>query len=510
MEPTTLAHLLAHPTSAEPAIIAEAGAVAISHRALADQVESLAEALGGTGLRPGDAVALVLPNGLELLVLILALARAGLVAAPLNPAYKADELRGLIADVDARAVVAGSGDGAVGDVAAGLAVPILTSSVAPSGVVRLAGIQPAARGALGSPNADDVALYLHTSGTEGRPKVVPLTHANVLLSAQHTAAHYALTPADRSLVVLPFFHGHGLIGVALATLASGGAVIVPPRFSASRFWESFHQHRATWYSAVPTIHQILLERADADSAPHSGARFIRSCSAALAATVMTELERRFGAPVVQAYGLTEAGHQVASNPLPPGVRRSGTVGFGAGAEIAIIDSHGRHLSPRSAGEVVVRGPSVMRGYRNNPAADAAAFVEGWLRTGDEGVLDDDGYLTLTGRIKEMINRGGEKISPTEIDDVLLAHPAVVEAAAFGVPDPKYGEEVEAAVVLKGIADPEGLRAFCRGRLADFKVPKVIRIVSELPKNAVGKVERHALAVLYPLAGTVASPKQTGD
>jgi acyl-CoA synthetase (AMP-forming)/AMP-acid ligase II len=284
MEPTTL--LFTDPSSAEPAIIAESGAVTISHRALADQVERLAEALRGTGLHPGDAVALVLPNGLELIVLFLALARAGLIAAPLNPACKADELRGLLADIGARAVVACSGNGAVVDAAAGLAVSILTCSVAPSGMVLLGGNRPAAHGTAGAPDADDVALFLHTSGTEGRPKVVPLTYANVLLSALHTAAHCALTPADRSLVVLPLFHGHGLIGVALATLASGGAVIVPTRFSASTFWESFSQHRATWYSAVPTIHQILLERADADGAPHSGPRFIRSCSAALAPAVM--------------------------------------------------------------------------------------------------------------------------------------------------------------------------------------------------------------------------------
>jgi acyl-CoA synthetase (AMP-forming)/AMP-acid ligase II len=495
MEPTTFAHLLAYPTSAEPAIIAEDATVVISHRALANQVERLAQSLCGAGLRSGNSVALVLPNGLELLVLCLALPRAGLIAAPLNPAYKADELRGFIADVEARAIVTGDGNQVVADAAAGFAVPIWTSSVEPSGEVRIAGIRSASEGAPGAPNADDVALFLHTSGTGGPSKVVPLTHSNVLLSAQHIAAHYALTPADRSLVVLPLFHGHGLIGAALSTLASGGAVIVPPRFSASHFWQSFRQHGATWYSAVPTIHQILLRRADADDAPHSGARFIRSCSAALAPVVLRELERRFGAPVVEAYGLTEASHQVASNPLPTRARKPGSVGFGTGVEIAIIDSHGHHLPAHSTGEVVIRGPTVMHGYRNNPAADTAAFVEGWLRTGDVGVLDDDGYLTLTGRIKDMINRGGEKVSPTEIEQVLLGHPAVADAAAFGAPDPKYGEEVEAAVVLKGNADPEALRSYCRERLTDFKVPTVIRIVSKLPMNATGKVDRRALAGL---------------
>jgi acyl-CoA synthetase (AMP-forming)/AMP-acid ligase II len=496
MEATTLANLIAHPTSAEPAIILEASGVAISYRALAEDVERLAEELRGAGLRAGDAVALVLPNGPEVLVLFLALARAGIVAAPLNPAYKADELSGLFADVEPRAIIAAAGNGVVADGAAGLAVPIWAASVEPSGAVRLAGVQPGHRGAPEAPNAEDVALYLHTSGTEGRPKVVPLTHTNVVRAAQHIASHYALTPADRTLVVMPLFHGHGLIGAALATLVSGGAVIVPPRFSASRFWGSFGRHGATWYTAVPTIHEILLRRADADGAPHAGPRFIRSCSAALAPAVLAAVERRFGAPVVEAYGLTEASHQVASNPLPPRPRKTGTVGFGTDTEIAIIDANGRHLPPHRAGEVVVRGPTVMGGYRNNPAASAVVFVDGWLRTGDAGVLDDDGYLTLTGRLKEMINRGGEKVSPTEIDAVLLAHPAVAEAATFGVPDPKYGEEIDAAVVLKGIADVESLRAFCRERLADFKVPKEIRIVSSLPKNALGKVERRTLSALY--------------
>jgi acyl-CoA synthetase (AMP-forming)/AMP-acid ligase II len=496
MEPKTLANLLADPTSEQPALIVEASGVAISYRALAYEVERLAGELRGAGFRAGDAVALVLPNGPELLVLFLALARAGLIAVPINPAFKADELHGLFADVEPRAIIVAGDNRVVADGAARLAAPIWAASMGPSGTVRLAGMQSGHRGALAAPNAEDVALFLHTSGTEGRPKVVPLTHTNVVCSAQHVASHYALSPADRTLVVMPLFHGHGLLGAALATLVSGGAVIVPPRFSASRFWGSFRRHGATWYTAVPTIHEILIQRADADGAPHAGPRFIRSCSAALAPAVLAALERRFGAPVVEAYGITEACHQVASNPLPPRPRRPGTVGFGTGTEIAIIDADGRHLPAGRAGEVVVRGPSVMHGYRNNPAATAAAFIDDCLRTGDAGVLDEDGYLTLTGRIKELINRGGEKVSPIEIDHVLLAHPAVAQAAAFGVPDPKYGEEVQAAVVLKGDADAEGLRAFCREHLADFKVPKVIPIVSHLPKNALGKLQRRALTALY--------------
>src|SRR5260370_6079352 len=258
MKATTLANLLADPTSAQPAIIVEASGVAISYRALADEVERLAEELRGAGFGAGDAVALELPNGPELLVLFRALARAGLIAVPLNPAFKADELHGLFADVEPRAIVAARENSVVTDGAAGLAVPIWAVSAEPSGTVRLAGIQSGHRGAPEAPNAEDVALFLHTSGTEGRPKVVPLTHANVVCVAQHIASHYALTPADRTLVMMPLFHGHGLVGAALATLVSGGAVIVPPRFSASRFLGSFRRHGATWYTAGPTIHGILL------------------------------------------------------------------------------------------------------------------------------------------------------------------------------------------------------------------------------------------------------------
>ena len=276
---------------------------------------------------------------------------------------------------------------------------------------------------------------------------------------------------------------------------------MPPRFSASAFWGQFREHRATWYSAVPTIHQVLLARADSDGAPYTGLRFIRSCSAALAPTILTRLEHRFGAPVVEAYGMTEAAHQVASNPLPPLLHKPGTVGPGDG--ISIIDETGKHLPANAPGEVVVRGPNVMRGYRNDPGANATAFINGWFRTGDTGTIDGDGYLTLIGHTKELINRGGEKISPGEVEAVLLEHPAVAEAAAFGVPDPKYGEEIWAAVVLRSAVDTKELQAFCSTHLADFKVPKLIYVISAMPKNATGKIQRRDLAAFLE-----APPKQT--
>jgi oxalate---CoA ligase len=466
----------------------------VSYKALAGQIERLSAQLRSAALKPGDCVVVVLPNSLEFMVVFLALTRARLVAAPLNPADKPDEIRFFIEDAQAHAVIAESANVSVREAAAGLGLPIWHPRVDSRGIVQVPELPGPSRLSIDAPRPDDIAIFAYTSGTTGRPKCVPLTHRNLLSSARDIAAHYDLTSADCSLVVLPLFHGHGLIGATLSTLASGGSVIVPPRFSASEFWKLFGEHRATWYSAVPTIHQVLLERADSDGAPHSGPRFVRSCSAPLAPTILTKLENRFGAPVLEAYGMTEASHQVASNPLPPLTRKAGTVGPGPG--ISVIDETGRHLTANTPGEVVVHGPNVMRGYRNNPEANAAAFIDGWFRTGDIGVIDNDGYLALTGRIKDLINRGGEKISPAEVEAVLLDDPAVAEAAVFGVPDPKYGEEVSAALVLRSAASAQELQSFCRTRLADFKVPKLIHFVSAIPKNAMGKVQRGDLTALF--------------
>ena len=412
MDPrTTLAQLLTDPGSSAPAIIDPSSAVAVSYKSLAEQVEGLAARFSRAGLSAGDVVAILLPNGLEFLVIFLALTRARLVASPINPADKSAELHFFIAAGQARAVIAESGNSIAAEAAAALRLPAWQPQVEPLGIVSLPQLSPGSRISVDAPKRDDVALLMYTSGTTGQPKRVPLTHANVLRSAIDIASHYALTPADRNLVVMPLFHGHGLIGAGLCTLASGGALIIPPRFSASGFWPLFREHQGTWYTAVPTIHEVLLARADSDGAPDHGPRFICSCSAALAPAVLANLEKRFGAPVLEAYGMTEASHQVASNPLPPRPHKSGTVGLATGVEIVVIDEAGKQLASNSAGEVVVRGPSVMSGYRDNPEANATAFIDGWFRTGDIGVLDSDGYLSLTGRIKELINRGGEKIFP---------------------------------------------------------------------------------------------------
>jgi acyl-CoA synthetase (AMP-forming)/AMP-acid ligase II len=339
---------------------------------------------------------------------------------------------------------------------------------------------------------DDVALLLHTSGTTSRPKQVPLLQRNLMASARAIASHYALEPEDVSYVAMPLFHVHGLVASVLAALAAGGSAIVPRRFGPQRFWVQSRTSGASWFSAGPTLHQMILDKQAGEVAPTL--RFTRSCSSAMPPALMQRLEDVYRVPLLEAYGMTEASHQMASNPLPPARRLPGSVGVPTGTEIRVVDGEGGDLPAGSAGEVVIRGPGVTPGYLNNPAANAEAFRDGWFRTGDRGVLKD-GYLRLEGRIKEMILRGGENISPYEIEDVLLAHPAVTDAVCFAVADPLYGEDVAAAVVVGGQADERALRAHCRERLAAFKVPRTIRIVEQIPRTPTGKLQRRRVAAL---------------
>lgn len=497
---TTLAELCANANPADRAVIVPDETRPITYRELVDQVDSLAAQLRATRLQPGDTLAIVLSNGLEFLAAFLATTRARLVAAPLNPAYKVEEFRFYLEDLGAKAVIVPTDVSHPSRAAAAeLNLPQWEVTRLASGSIRLQGpgVPEAAGKAPDLPRPDDVALFLHTSGTTSRPKGVPLTHGNLMASVQNIAAHYQLSPADTGLLVMPLFHVHGLIGATLSTFWAGGSLVVPPRFSAGTFWPMVQAHRVSWYSAVPTIHQVLVSRADADGAPHQcGLRFIRSCSSALAPTTLAQVEARFNAPMLEAYAMTEASHQMTSNPLPPAVHKPGSVGQGTNVGVAIMDETGNLLPTGSQGEVVVRGPNVTKGYHNNPDANQAAFTNGWFRTGDRGIMDAEGYVTLIGRIKELINRGGEKISPLEVDAALLTHPAVAEAAAFAAPDPKYGEEVHAVVVLKGDATAAVLQTHCTDRLADFKVPKVIHIVKELPKGPTGKVQRRHLAETF--------------
>ena len=449
------------------------------------------------GVRRGDRVGIALSNGLPMIVSFLAAAVAG-TAAPLNPLYKEDEFRFYLEDTAARVLILPPTGAEEARRAAGDRVPILTIDMDASGTLSVTGVS--GRRTVPPPAAGDVALVLHTSGSTGRPKRVPLTHANLSISAGNVARSYALTSDDVSLCVMPLFHVHGLVASTLATFATGGTVVLPERFNPLSFWRVARDHGVTWYSAVPTLHQLLLARAaDPTSRRPAGAerlRFVRSCSASLPPRVMHALEAAFGAPVLEAYGMTEAAHQMTSNPLPPEKRKPGSVGCGTDVRVGIMDLAGRICPHGERGEVVIQGPNVIRGYENNPEANASSFVDGWFRTGDRGYLDHDGYLWLVARIKELINRGGEKISPREIDEVLLAHPAVAEAVCFGVPHGTWGEEVAATVVLREAATEAELLAYCREHLADYKRPKQIHIAENIPRTATGKIQRGVVARAY--------------
>ncbi len=501
---SSITALIGRGAASAPAISAP-GRPDLTYGALAGQAAATVTALNALGAGRDDAVAIVLPNGPEMAVAFLAIA-AGATTAPLNPGYTADEFEFYLQDLGARLLVveAGSTSPAVA-VARKLGIPIAELRVPPgaaAGRFELRGA-PGKAARPGPAGPDDVALVLHTSGTTSRPKIVPLTHANVCASAGNIAASLLLTPADRCLQVMPLFHIHGLIAAVLSSLHAGAGVCCTPGFNALQFFAWLRDVRPTWYTAVPTMHQAILGRAarNRDVIREVPLRFIRSSSASLPPQVMLELEATFGCPLVEAYGMTEAAHQMTSNPLPPRPRFAGSVGIAAGPDVGVMDEQGELLPPGDVGEVVIRGPNVTAGYRNNPSANASAFTNGWFRTGDQGVLDATGYLRLTGRLKEIINRGGEKISPREVDEVLLDHPAVAQVVTFAVPHPMLGEDVAAAVVLKPGAEAteRDLRRFVGGRLADMKVPRKILFLEEIPKGATGKLQRIGLAAKLGLA-----------
>ena len=500
-EATTVWDLLATGTNTAPAIGApERGMLDfVALRALAQKT---VHDLNALGIGRNDRVAIVLPNGPEMATAFMAIA-CGATTAPLNPDYKAEEFAFYLSDLNARALIveAGSTSPAIA-VAKEKNVPVFEISV-PDGAPAGSFIIAAAEGASGKPQnpgmaeADDIALVLHTSGTTSRPKIVPLTQANVAASARHIAGTLALTPKDRCLNIMPLFHIHGLIAAVLSSIGAGASVTCSPGFNALRFFTWMAEAQPTWYTAVPTMHQAILTRAgrNIDTVESNPLRFIRSSSSSLPPQVMAELEDVFSAPVIEAYGMTEAAHQMASNPLPPAARKPGSVGIAAGPEIAIMDAGGNLLDRGATGEIVIRGPNVTPGYEANPTANAEAFTNGWFRTGDQGVMDGQGYLSITGRLKEIINRGGEKISPREVDEVLMDHEAVGQVVTFAMPHPKLGEEVAAAVVLREGKSPSEneLRDFAREHLAEFKVPRKILFLDEIPKGATGKLQRIGLA-----------------
>ena len=488
--PSTIRALLDRP--AGPAL-GQPGRPDLDYPGLAAVVDRIGRQLAGLGIAPGDDVAIVLPNGPEMATAFLAVGSHA-VAAPLNPSYTHDEFRFYMEDLGAKLLVA-SHDTPARAAAESLGIPVVDIEAGEA-----AGdfaLKDAPEGEPHRNGPDDVALVLHTSGTTSRPKIVPLTAGNVTASAANIAATLALSPDDRCLNVMPLFHIHGLIAAVLSSLSAGAAISCSPGFDALRFFHWLDEAKPTWYTAVPTMHQAILARAprNAEIVKNARLRFVRSSSSSLPVPVFTALEETFGCPVIEAYGMTEAAHQMASNPLPPGARKPGSVGPAAGPDVAIMSEDGRLLGTGEVGEIVIRGPNVTLGYRSNPKANAENFTEGWFRTGDQGDMDADGYVTIRGRLKEIINRGGEKISPREVDDVLMEHPAVAQVVTFAMPHDMLGEDVAAAVVLAEghTLDPAELREFASRSLAPFKVPRTIKILDEIPKGATGKLQRIGLA-----------------
>ncbi|MEL6167835.1 MAG: acyl--CoA ligase [Pseudomonadota bacterium] len=502
MTPMLAAQIAEHPETS-PALGAP-GRDWLTYGALQTLAADTAAALRAAGIGASDRVAIVLPNGPAMAAAFITVAQAA-TTAPLNPAYKEDEFDFYLSDLGAKALIVSSDeDGPAVSVARrrGVAILRLTedTTLAAGRFTLTPEIQADTAAPVTAPGPDDIALILHTSGTTSRPKIVPLTQTNIAASARHIADALGLTPDDRCLNVMPLFHIHGLVAALAASLSAGAAVSCTTGFDALRFFGWMREVRPTWYTAVPTMHQAILSRAgrNADTIAEVPLRFLRSSSASLPAQVMEALADTFAAPVIEGYGMTEAAHQMASNPLPPRVQKPGSVGVPAGPEVRIADETADVLMD-GTGEVVISGPNVTPGYEANDEANAKSFFmaedKRWFRTGDQGAFDAEGYLHLTGRLKEIINRGGEKVSPLEVDGVLLDHPDIAQVVTFALPHPKLGEEVAAAVVLNdgAGADEGSIREFAGTRLAAFKVPRRVVIVAEIPKGATGKMQRIGMA-----------------
>jgi len=477
----------------------------LTYAGLARAAGAVGEGMAALGLGRGDRVGIALPTNANTAVALLGVASHA-TAAPLNPAYRRSEFEFYLSDLGAKALLVPVGElpeaRAAAEAQGVMVVDVVPHPQGAIGQFRLAATTSAAERSPELAQPDDIALVLHTSGTTARPKIVPLTHTALCLTGSNIAHALALTRSDRCLNVMPLFHVHGILNALLSSLIAGGTTLSMPGFDPRGFWHWLEQLRPTWYSAVPTIHQTILMHRPQPSAsqPPPGAaslRFVRSSSAPLAPAVAIELEALFDAPVIESYGMSEV-DQIATNPLPPQRRKLGSVGLPGGPEVVVMDTHGTILPSGQVGEVAVRGENVLKRYEASDAINSASFEHGYFHTGDLGYFDEDGYLYLVGRLKEIINRGGEKIAPREIDDTLLGHPAVAEAAAFAVAHPQLGEDVSAAVVLRQgtQASPLELREFVSRHLADFKVPRTIHFVDALPKGPTGKLKRLELSKQY--------------
>jgi len=475
----------------------------ITYADLAQLVVDHSAALLHRGLRAGDVVALQASNSIELVVALLGAVRAGLVVAPLDPTLPWAERRARVDRIGARVLLTDApqperaSDGNCPQWCLRTAPP--SSAHSKPQMLLIATDSARAVTAPLSGLTNDDALIMFTSGTTGMPKLLSWTHVNLAAAIDGIADAYQLNPSDATVAVMPLFHGHGLIATLLSTLSTGGAVLLPARgrFSAHTFWDDATTVGATWYTAVPTIHQILLEHASADRGGYRGQfRFIRSCSAPLSPTMARRIEATFNAPVLAAYGMTETTHQASSVlPASDAYARLHTVGTPTGLSVRIVDDNGATCPAGITGEIWLRGATVVRGYLGNPDATAGTFVDGWVRSGDLGTVDGHGNRAVQGRIKELINRGGEKISPEHVEDVLMSYPGVDQVAVFGIPDPLYGERVRAIIVRARGSDLEvaDLTSYCQHYLAPFEVPEGVTFADQLPLTAKGSLDRTKLS-----------------
>lgn len=517
LQAQTVYEVLAYWAAAAPdnEAIAGSGLRPMTYQELHLKAVYVGRVLSSLGVGRGDRVAIILPSGSTAAVAILATA-CWATAVPLNPDSRDEELAQYLQRLHTKLLITDpTRSPTAAAVAERLQLPLLrlvSDSVGPSGAFALdyafdESLMPE------TARPDDVALVLQTSGTTSGRRVVPLGQRRVCISAANTVRALQLSPADRCLNVMPIYLIHGLIGATLSSLMSGATVVCTPKFDPDAFLEWFDAWNPTWFTAVPAMHQAIIEAvARRSQAPQlRGLRFIRSSSAPLPIDMLTQIERTLNAPCIESYGMTEAASQICSNPLPPRARKAGSVGVAAGPRVGIMGENGVLVGPGIVGEIVVQGPTIMDGYEDDELSNETSFIDGWLRTGDQGYVDQDGYFFITGRIKELINRGGEKISPNEVDEVLLSHPAVREAVSFAVPHPALGEEVGAAVVLRADAHAvtsRELREYAARRLSDAKVPRHITIIDTIPRTALGKVQRGMLAQQLGISDRSANGNET--
>lgn len=490
--------LLADHSPTAVAILSPDGTL-LTYAELWKQIQNIARTINAMGLGRRDQVAMMLPSGPDAAVCFLAVGACA-TTLMLDEQLRGEECNSCFSDLCLKALIVPEGSRSPAVPMAQqrgiMLIELLTQHTASSGLFDLRACFAYSQSPLEFAEADDTAVIIRTSGTAARPKFVPLTHANIFASAINNGRTYDLTASDRCLDFMPMFNAHGLIMTMLTSLVAGGSVICTPGFDSSRFFDWVNQLRPTWYSAVPTIHQAIVARAAIHGSRYLGnsLRFIRSASSPLSRRLMEEVEAVFGIPVVEGYGMTEASSQITSNPLPPACSKVGSVGIAAGPEIAVMDETGRSVKPDVIGEIMVRGPSIMKAYLNDPDGNRVGFIRDWFRTGDLGFRDIEGYLFIVGRLKDMINRGGVKIAPSEVDEILMNHPAIAYAVAFPVPHRTLGEDLAAAVVLReGQQTTEKqIREYVFGRLPYWKVPQFVFILDCIPMGPTGKPLRVAL------------------